>query len=168
MRVGSAGLLVALATVVALGACGGGGDEATVADLEEAIVTRLADVEVDAVECPEDVDLGEETLVECMVRFGDGEPMPFDVTLSDDGEWEAEIPPRAATVIFEAEVAESLGGATGIEPTAVDCPELSEFVEGREFECTGTAPAGDTAVIEITLTDDQGGFDLYVPPEQSG
>jgi hypothetical protein len=147
---------------------GGRGDEVTATDLEEAIVTQLADVELGAVECPEDVDLGEETRVECMVRVGNGEPMPFDVTLSDDGEWEAEIPPRVATVIFEAEVAESLGRATGTEPTAVDCPELSGFVAGREFECRGTAPAGDTAVIEITLTDDQGGFDLYVPPEQSG
>jgi hypothetical protein len=126
----------------------------------------LADVEVGAVECPEDVDLGEETRVECTVAVDGGEPMPLDVTLSDDGEWEAEIPPRVATVIFEAAVAESLGQATGIEPTAVDCPELSAFVEGREFECTGTAPAGNTAVIEITLTDDEGGFDLYVPPEQ--
>jgi len=67
---------------------------------------------------------------------------------------------------FEEGIASGLAEETGEEPTSVECPDETEVEEGTEFECTATASDGTEAVVEVTLTDDEGNFNLYVPPEQ--
>ena len=57
------------------------------------------------------------------------------------------------------------GGAKP-EDITVDCPEDQEIEKGRKFSCTLTAPDGSKARIDVTLTDDDGGFDAIVPREQ--
>ena len=37
--------------------------------------------------------------------------------------------------------------------------------EGQEVNCTLTAPNDDKVRVEVTLTDDEGGFSAVVPPQ---
>jgi Domain of unknown function (DUF4333) len=67
---------------------------------------------------------------------------------------------------LEAEIKQDLTADVGIAPEAIDCPDEVEIEKGKRFECTGTAPAGDTFKIAVELTNDDGGFDAVVPPEQ--
>ena len=69
---------------------------------------------------------------------------------------------------LEGELAEQLSADAGVNPddVSVACPEDIEAEEGREFECILTAPNGDEVTVEVTLTNDDGGFEAEVPPEQ--
>lgn len=53
-----------------------------------------------------------------------------------------------------------------MEPEGAECPDDIEIEEGREFNCTLTAPNGDEVDVDVTLTDDEGGFEAVVPPQQ--
>lgn len=67
---------------------------------------------------------------------------------------------------LEEEIAADLTESAGVAPESVECPEDVALEEGETFECTVTAPNGDTFVFAGTLTDDQGSFEGEVPPEQ--
>jgi hypothetical protein len=69
---------------------------------------------------------------------------------------------------LEGELVDQLAADAGVDPddVSVDCPEDIEAEEGREFECTLTAPNDDEVTVEVTLTNDEGGFEAVVPPEQ--
>lgn len=67
---------------------------------------------------------------------------------------------------LEAEIKRDLTAEVGTAPKAIECPEDIEKEKGTKFECTGTAPAGDTFRIDVELTNDSGGFEAVVPPEQ--
>jgi hypothetical protein len=69
---------------------------------------------------------------------------------------------------LEAQLAEQLSAEAGADPAevSVSCPEDIEAEEGREFDCTLIAPNGDEVRVEVTLTDDEGGFRAVVPREQ--
>jgi hypothetical protein len=68
--------------------------------------------------------------------------------------------------IDNADLEEQLGENAGVEPEGVECPDDIEIEEGREFNCTLTAPNGDEVDVDVTLTDDEGGFEAVVPPQQ--
>jgi uncharacterized protein DUF4333 len=57
------------------------------------------------------------------------------------------------------------GGAKPDEIT-VDCPDDQKVEKGHKFNCTLTAPDGSTARIDVTLTNDKGGFEAIVPRDQ--
>jgi hypothetical protein len=57
------------------------------------------------------------------------------------------------------------GGAKP-EDIAVKCPDDQKVEKGHKFSCTLTAPDGSKARIDVTLTNDEGGFDAIVPREQ--
>ena len=65
-----------------------------------------------------------------------------------------------------AELSRQLGESVGEPPQSVDCPSGIEPEQGKRFDCTGVAPGGQEFVIEVTLNDDSGGFDAFVPPGQ--
>jgi hypothetical protein len=67
---------------------------------------------------------------------------------------------------LESEIQTDLAESAGVEPKEISCPEDIVAEEGRKFECELTAPDDSTAVVEVTLTDDEGGFEAVVPPEQ--
>jgi hypothetical protein len=69
---------------------------------------------------------------------------------------------------LEQQLTEQLSADAGVNPddVSVECPDDIEAEEGREFDCTLTAPNGDEVRVEVTLTDDEGGFEAVVPPEQ--
>lgn len=68
--------------------------------------------------------------------------------------------------IDNADLEEQLGENAGVEPEGVECPDDIEIEEGREFNCTLTAPNGDEVDVDVTLTDDEGGFEAVGPPQQ--
>ena len=69
---------------------------------------------------------------------------------------------------LESQLAEQLSADAGVDPeeVSVSCPEDVEVEEGTEFECELTAPNGDEVTVEVTLTDDEGGFEAVVPEQQ--
>lgn len=69
---------------------------------------------------------------------------------------------------LEGQLADQLAPQAGVDPAdvSVDCPDDQEAKEGSEFQCTLTAPNGDEVQVDVTLTDDEGGYDAVVPPEQ--
>jgi hypothetical protein len=70
---------------------------------------------------------------------------------------------------LEDELRRQLAPQGGVRPEeiAVSCPDDQKAEEGRRFACTLTAPNGDRVRVDVTLTDDRGGFHAVVP-EQTG
>ena len=69
---------------------------------------------------------------------------------------------------LEASLADQLAPQAGVDPgdVIVACPEDQEAKKGSKFECELTAPNGDKVRVDVTLTDDEGGYDASVPPQQ--
>ncbi|MCB0875498.1 MAG: DUF4333 domain-containing protein [Solirubrobacterales bacterium] len=69
---------------------------------------------------------------------------------------------------LESELADQLAPQAGVDPAdvSVSCPDDQEAKEGSKFSCELTAPNGDKVRVDVTLTNDSGGFDAVVPPQQ--
>jgi hypothetical protein len=67
---------------------------------------------------------------------------------------------------LEAEIKKDLTADAGVAPKGIACPGDIESENGTKFECTGTAPNGDTFTIDVELTNDSGGFKAVVPRDQ--
>lgn len=66
---------------------------------------------------------------------------------------------------LENELADQLAPQAGVDPSdvSVSCPDDQEVEKGAKFQCELTAPNGDKVPVNVTLTDDSGGFDAVVP-----
>lgn len=55
-----------------------------------------------------------------------------------------------------------------LPPPDVDCAGIEdiEVADGSDFECRGTGSNGEEFLIELTLTDDEGGFRWQVAPQR--
>ena len=62
----------------------------------------------------------------------------------------------------EAEVVNQLEAEVGERPESVDCPDEIEAAEGETYRCTLTAEDGSTIGLTLTMTDDEGNFDIEV------
>ena len=124
------------------------------------------------VKCPDDQKVEKGHKFKCTLTTPDGTKLPVNVTLTDDkGGFEAIVarPPRKMdTADLEKELRTQLAPQGGVKPKdiSVDCPEGQEVKKGHEFSCTLTAPDGSKARIDVTLTNDTGGFDATVPEDQ--
>ena len=69
---------------------------------------------------------------------------------------------------LEGELATQLSEDAGVnaDDVSVECPDDEEAEEGRQFDCTLIAPNGDEVTVNVTLTNDDGGFEAEVPPQQ--
>jgi hypothetical protein len=69
---------------------------------------------------------------------------------------------------LESKLTDQLSADAGVDPAdvSVACPDDESAEKGNEFQCTLTAPNGDEVQVDVTITDDDGGFDAVVPPEQ--
>jgi hypothetical protein len=69
---------------------------------------------------------------------------------------------------LEEQLRVQLSEDAGVDADAVtvQCPSGIELEAGRTFECELTAPNGDLVTVEVTLTDDDGGFEAVVPEQQ--
>jgi hypothetical protein len=146
--------LVAVASVVALAACGDG--DGRVADTEVAIAGVLADRLADAdlqgevvVACPDDADLDTGSRLVCDVAVGgaSAQPVAFDVGPEGELALAASVIP---TVAAEAYLAGELSTAAGdeVEVSCGDRPLLVGDV-GDRFECD--AVRSDGAVFEVAV-----------------
>jgi hypothetical protein len=70
------------------------------------------------------------------------------------------------TADLEGKLTDQLGRSAGVSPKGVECPEDITVEKGRTFDCTLTAPNGDQVRVDVTLTNDEGGFRAVVPPQQ--
>ena len=167
-------LAPALAAVAVLAGCT---ETINAEDLETKLRTQLApqnnakpeDISID---CPDDQKVEKGRKFKCTLTAPDGTKAPVNVTLTnDEGGFEAIVasPPRTMdTDDLETKLRTQLAPQGGVKPEdiTVDCPEGQEIKKGNEFSCTLTAPDGTTARIDVTLTNDRGGFDAIVPEDQ--
>ncbi len=72
------------------------------------------------------------------------------------------------TASLEQELTDQLSKDAGVDPANVStsCPEDQEAKEGNKFDCTLTAPNGDKVTVNVTLTNDSGGFTAEVPKQK--
>jgi translation initiation factor 1 (eIF-1/SUI1) len=164
----------ALAAVAVLAGCS---ESINTEDLETKLRTQLApqggakpeDISVD---CPEDQEPKKGHKFSCTLTAPDGSKAPVDVTLTnDEGGFEAVVrrePKTMNTEDLETRLRTQLAPQGGVKPEdiSVDCPEGQKVEKGNEFSCTLTAPDGSKARIDVTLTNDKGGFDAIVPEDQ--
>jgi hypothetical protein len=70
---------------------------------------------------------------------------------------------------LEQQLADQLAPQANVDPAdvSVDCPDDQEAKEGTEFQCVLTAPNGDEVQVDVTLTDDEGGYDAVIPPQEA-
>lgn len=69
---------------------------------------------------------------------------------------------------LQGELRDQLSADAGVDPAnvSVSCPEDVEIEQGTTFDCELTAPNGDRVRVDVTLTDDDGGFEAVVPEQQ--
>jgi hypothetical protein len=67
---------------------------------------------------------------------------------------------------LEQKLKTELGKDAGVEPKSVSCPDDIKAEKGKKFNCTLVAPNGDELIVNVTLTNDKGGFQATVPPQQ--
>lgn len=146
-------------------------------DLETQLRTQLAPQngakpDEIAIDCPDGQEVKKGAKFRCTLTAPDGTKAPVNVTLTDDeGGFEAVVARPARTMDtddLETKLRTQLAPQGGVKPKdiSVDCPEGEKMEKGREFSCTLTAPDGSTARIDVTLTNDRGGFDAIVPRDQ--
>lgn len=167
-------LVPALAAVAVLAGCTKTIDSE---DLETKLRTQLApqagakpeDISID---CPEDPEIKKGRKFNCTLTAPDGSKAPVNVTLTDDdGRFEAIVAREPQTMDaddLETKLRTQLApqGGTKPEDITVDCPEGQKVEKGNKFSCTLTAPDGSKARIDVTLSNDKGGFDAVVPEDQ--
>lgn len=67
---------------------------------------------------------------------------------------------------LESKLKDQLGKSAGVQPRSVSCPDDIKVEKGKKFNCTLVAPNGDNVTVNVTLTNDKGGFQAVVPPGQ--
>lgn len=67
---------------------------------------------------------------------------------------------------LESTLKRQLDSSAGVTSRSVACPDDITAEQGRRFDCKLVAPNGDQVRVEVQLTNDQGGFNAEVPPEQ--
>jgi hypothetical protein len=148
-------LSVAVLSCLLLTACGSYIDSA---ELEKGIATLIdkdmkGDVRVEAVDCPEDPDAGEDTTFMC------------DFTMDDDSAGEVTVTVKGDKEDFEYKVTQPASGQvedeiragyeeqdSGAKVKAVDCPEAIKV--GGDTACTLKLDNGATGDVKVTTEDD--------------
>ncbi len=70
---------------------------------------------------------------------------------------------------LEGKLKDQLSADAGVDPAnvSVECPEDEAAEKGNEFDCELTAPNGDKVTVNVSITNDDGGFEAEVPPQQT-
>jgi len=66
------------------------------------------------------------------------------------------------TADLESKLEEQLPRSTGLDVRSVDCPDDIEIEKGKKFECTAEAPNGSEVRVQVTLTNEEGGFEARI------
>ena len=65
---------------------------------------------------------------------------------------------------FETAAARSLRNQSGVEITGVTCPDRIDLETGNEVRCTAFDIENNERELVLTLTDEEGGFDVRLLP----
>ena len=70
---------------------------------------------------------------------------------------------------LEGKLTEQLSADAGVDPAdvSVACPDDEAAEKGNEFQCDLTAPNGDVVTVNVTITNDDGGFEAEVPEQRT-
>jgi hypothetical protein len=70
---------------------------------------------------------------------------------------------------LESQLQNQLSADAGVDPAyvSVDCPDDQSADKGTKFDCELSAPNGDEVTVNVTITNDDGGFEAEVPKQQS-
>ena len=67
---------------------------------------------------------------------------------------------------LESKLKDQLSKNSGATFESVSCPDDIKVAKGKKFSCTAKVSGQDDVRVEVTLTDDKGGFRAEVPPQQ--
>lgn len=152
--------------VITLAACGGGTETLDAAELEDQVteeVERELDVEVDSVECPEDIEVDEGDTFECTAELEDGEEIEVEVEQLGDGDVRitVEAPEPEGLTFTRAEIEETIPFILAeqdedLEDVIADCSDAMdeefEAEDGETFICgVGGLTSGSGAAVEVTI-----------------
>ena len=133
-------------------------------ELEDKIQSELEDgnVQVQSVECPDDIERSDGTSFECTVTTEDRGEVPFRGEITNDGDsFEGRLEEQPAggdeppaqgeqpagqtlnAQQVEQQISSDLERQRRVAPRSVDCPDDIAAVEGTDFRCTVTAPNGE-------------------------
>ena len=62
----------------------------------------------------------------------------------------------------ETQIADKLEEQVGQRPASIDCPQDMKAEEGQTYTCVLTADDGTQLDVTLTMTDDEGNFDIEV------
>lgn len=152
------------AFVVAIAAAGalllsGCSSSIDVSTLEESVQTGLAEQLGGSwtVECPDSMEVQAGLTTNCMATSDTGETVNVNVTQTDDqGNVTWEVPSTGIDVAkLESTVAAELATQVGGEWT-VTCPDDIPMEKDLTANCEATSADGQSTMIDVTQTDDQG------------
>ncbi len=147
---------VALSAALAITGCSSGIDVDT---LETTVAEGLAEQLGGewTVQCPDSMEVQAGLTTNCMATDADGNSVDVNITQDDDqGNVTWEVPSDALDVAkLEATVAAGLAEQVGGEWT-VTCPEDIPIEQGLTANCDATSADGQSTMINVTQTDDQG------------
>lgn len=148
--------VLAAASVLVLAGCSSSID---VADLETQVQDGLAEQlgGTWTVECPDSMEIQAGLTTNCMATSDTGESIDVNITQDDDqGNVTWEVPSTGLDVDgLESSVAAELSAQVGGEWT-VQCPDDIPFEAGLTANCSATSADGQSTMINVTQTDDQG------------
>jgi hypothetical protein len=149
-------LVLAAASVLVLAGCS---SSINVADLETQVQDGLAEQlgGTWTVECPDSMEIQAGLTTNCMATSDTGESINVDITQDDDqGNVTWKVPATGIDVdLLEQTVASDLAAQVGGEWT-VTCPDDIPMEQGLTANCDATSADGQSTMINITQTDDQG------------
>jgi hypothetical protein len=62
----------------------------------------------------------------------------------------------------ETQIADELEAQVGQRPASIECPDDMVAEEGQEYTCVLTADDGTVLDVALTMTDDEGNFEIEV------
>lgn len=153
-----------LAGVLGLTACGGTLDTGELEDQTSQAIADDIGVQVDSVDCPDDIEAKAGSRFTCTATAADGTTASVEVVQTDD-EGNVQISAELVNIpSIESELVQQIGGAA-----TVDCPDsLIVASKGTTFTCDATDEDGTTGKIEVTFQNDQGRFTADVISAEGG
>lgn len=159
MRLKSAGVLIAGILMLALVACGPGKlDMEKIKSSIQSGVSSQMGLKVDSVTCPGEVEAKAGSTFSCTVKTSDlTEELPVEITQNDDKgnvSWKSKYEVAPSEKV-EDEVSSSLATENNIAAD-ITCPPKVLKKKGYKFECKAKDSVGDTAVVKVEVTSDDG------------
>lgn len=108
-------------------------------------------VEVEEIDCPDDVAASSGATFTCTARAADGSSVTFGVTQTDDSGHVRFDDQFVRTPAVEESLTKEIGAGGKVE-----CPDLVLLERGASFDCDTSDTSGERQVVEVTINDEAG------------